>query len=598
MWQQSFDPLRNIWLSALVAALPVAYLFWALAIRKMKGYLAGLTTTALAVVLAILVYGMPARLALAGTLQGAFYGLFPIGWIVLTAVFLYNITVKTGQFEVIKDSIASITADRRIQALLIGFSFGAFLEGCAGFGAPVAITAAMLVGLGFDPLVAAGLCLIANTAPVAFGSIGTPVIVAGQVSGIDDFTIAQMVGRQLPLLSLIVPFWLIMIMSGWKGVKEVWPAALVSGGSFALAQWWSSNTLGAMLPDIISSLTSIVCLMVFLRFWQPKNIFRFAGEAAARQPDGASPGARKIIKAWSPFIILTVMIGNWGLKPVKALLETVTHKFEFPLIHNSVLDPEKGTAIASLFTLNWLSAAGTAVLITALITIAINRLKPAEVAALARQTLKTLTYPLITIAAVLGYAYIGNFSGMTHTMGLALAQTGHVFPLFSPVLGWLGVFITGSDTSANAVFGKLQTVSAAKIGVSQVLTIAANSSGGVTGKMISPQSIAVACAAAGMVGKESKLFRFTVVHSLIFLIFLCVLTYLQATVLSAMVPMRMLPAAPVASADVAHLLHLGEIILGATAAALLIFAIMIGGRDATHPQAPAAPQREKAGTLK
>ena len=595
MWKQNFDPLHNIWLSALVAALPIFYLFWALAIRKMKGILAGLSTTAVAVALAIVVFGMPAGLALAATLHGALYGLFPIGWIVLSAVFLYNITIRSGQFEVIKDSIASITADRRLQALLIAFSFGAFLEGCAGFGAPVAITAAMLVGLGFNPLYAAGLCLIANTAPVAFGSIGTPIIAAGQVTGIDDFVIAQMVGRQLPLLSMLVPFWLVMIMSGWRGAREVWPAALVSGISFAVAQWWSSNVLGAMLPDIIASLTSILCLVVFLKFWKPKTIFRFANEAAAHTyTDGAAPGARQILKAWSPFIILTVIIGNWGLKPVKALLDTLKFDFGFPVIHNAVINPDTGKALEAIFKFNWLSAAGTAVLITAGITIAINRMRPAEALQVFGKTLKSMVFPLITIAAVLGYAYIGNFSGMTQTLGLALAHTGSLFPLFSPMLGWIGVFITGSDTSANAVFGKLQTVSAQKLGISSVLTIAANSSGGVTGKMISPQSIAVACAATGLIGRESSLFRFTIAHSLAFLAALCVLTWLQATLLAGMVPALVRTAAATGGVDAAHLIRLGAIILGTTVVGVAVFAALLSRRDQPAPLA-AGPAPETGG---
>ncbi len=582
MWQQTIDPLRNIWLSALVATLPVIYLFWALAIRKTKGYQAGLMCVTLAVVLAIFVYGMPARLAIGATVHGALFGLFPIGWIVLSAVFLYNITVHSGQFETIKNSIASITADRRLQALLIAFSFGAFLEGCAGFGAPVAITAAMLVGLGFKPLYAAGLCLIANTAPVAFGSIGIPVITAGQITGIDANAIAAMVGRQLPFLSIIVPFWLIGIMSGWRGIKEVWPAALVSGVSFGVAQWWSSNYLGAMLPDIISSLCSILCLVVFLKFWKPKTVFRFADEETLGDASGeprAADSARAVLRAWSPFVVLTVLIGNWGSKPVKALLDTTTSKREFPWIHNGVADAA-GKAMASYYTLNWLSAAGTAVLIATVISILINRMPPVVAGRVLAKTLRSMTFPLITIAAVLGYAYLGNFSGMTQTMGVALAQTGAIFPLFSPVLGWLGVFITGSDTSANAVFGKLQMVTAQQIGVNPVLLVAANSAGGVTGKMISPQSIAVACAATGLIGKESEMFRFTIAHSLLFLAFLCALTYVQAVLLPGMIPAFALTAsaAPMTPQEAARGIHLGAMILAATAVGILIFAIALSGK--------------------
>jgi lactate permease len=534
MWTQTFNPIGQIFLSALVAAIPLVFLFWALAVLKLRGHIAGLCTTVVALLVAVVVYRMPVGLALASTLQGALYGLFPIGWIVIAAVFLYRITVETGQFEIIKNSIASITEDRRLQALLIAFSFGAFLEGAAGFGTPVAISAAMLVGLGFEPLYAAGLCLIANTAPVAFGSIGTPIVVAGQVTGIDDRLISQMVGRQLPFLSIVSPFWLVFTMSGRRGVREVWPAALVSGVSFAVAQWWTSNYLGPLLPDIISSLCSIVCLVLFLRVWKPRRIFRFKGEGKASPVP--NPGGRAIVKAWSPFVVLTILVGNWGIRPVKALLEHLTVAIPFPLIHNAVVHPVTGKAVPSVFTFNWLSATGTVMLIAALVSMLITRMRPADGVRVFGQTLKSLGAPLVTMAAVLGFAYIGNSSGMTTTMGMALASTGQLFPLFSPVLGWLGVFMTGSDTSANAVFGRLQSVSAGRIGMSPVLAVAANTSGGVTGKMISPQSIAVACAATGLVGNESGLFRFTLRHSLLLLALVCVMTYLQANAFRWMVP--------------------------------------------------------------
>jgi lactate permease len=495
---------------------------------------AGLCTTGIAVLVAVLVYRMPLSLALAATTHGALYGLFPIGWIVVAAVFLYRITVETGQFEVVKNSIAAITDDRRLQALLIAFSFGAFLEGAAGFGTPVAISAAMLVGLGFEPLYAAGLCLIANTAPVAFGAIGTPIVVAGQVTGIDDRLISQMVGRQLPLLSLLIPFWLVFTMSGRRGVREVWPAALVSGGSFAVAQWWTSNYLGPLLPDIISSLCSIVCLVLFLRVWKPARVFRFGDEGRA-EVVSAQPFA-KVAKAWSPFLVLTILVGNWGIKPVKALLEQATLAVPLPLIHNAVAAPGVAKPLAAVFSLNWLSATGSVILLAAAVTVVITGMRPADAARLFTRTIRSLAAPLVTVAAVLGFAYIGNSSGMTTTMGMALASTGSLFPLFSPVLGWLGVFMTGSDTSANAVFGRLQSVSAERIGVSPILTVAANSSGGVTGKMISPQSIAVACAATGLVGHESDLFRFTLRHSLLLVAIVSAMTYLQATLFRWMVP--------------------------------------------------------------
>lgn len=532
-WTQVINPLDNLFLSALVAAIPILFMFYALAIARMKGYIAGLTTLAIAIIVAIFVYGMPAGLAIWSSVYGAFYGIFPIGWIVLTAVFLYQLTVKSGQFEIIKDSIAAITDDRRLQALLIAFSFGAFLEGAAGFGTPVAITAGMLVGLGFNPLYAAGLCLIANTAPVAFGGIGIPIITAGAVSGVDTMAISQMVGRQLPFLSVFVPFWLVFIMAGWKGAKEVMPAILVCGVSFAAAQWFSANYLSPMLPDIISSLVSIVAMVVFLRNWKPKNIWRFKDEPAATlEVKKHSFGV--IAKAWSPFIVLTILIGDWGLKSVKTLLDTVTVAIPFDAINNLIV--AGGKPVAVVYKFNYLSAAGTAILLSAIITAFILKISFSDFIKTFIDTVKSLTLPLVTIASVLGFAYVANWSGMTPTLGKAFTVTGSLFPLVSPLLGWLGVFVTGSDTSANALFGKMQAVTATDIGVDPVLTVAANSSGGVAAKMISPQSIAVATAATNLVGKEGDLFRFTVLHSLFFTAIISVITYLQAYMLSWMIP--------------------------------------------------------------
>jgi lactate permease len=358
---------------------------------------------------------------------------------------------------------------------------------------------------------------------VAFGAIGTPIVVAGQVTGIDAQVISQMVGRQLPFLSVLIPFWLVFTMSGVRGVREVWPAALVSGGTFAVGQWWTSNYLGPLLPDIISALVSLVAL-----------IFRFDGEAAGSSRRTLTPTA--VLRAWSPFIVLTLLVGDWGMKPVRALLERVSVEFPFPLIHNAVARPGSGDAIAALFRFNWLSATGTAILIAALMTIPLAGTRVRDAVRVFGTTLRSLRFPLVTIASVLGFAYIGNASGMTTTLGLALASTGSLFPFFSPMLGWLGVFMTGSDTSANAVFGRLQTVSAERLGVNPILAIAANSSGGVTGKMISPQSIAVACAATGLVGQESALFRFTVWHSVALVTLLGGMVALQATYLTWMIP--------------------------------------------------------------
>ena len=537
IWKQVIDPFNNLTLSVLVAAIPILFVFWALIIRRMKGYLSSLIATGLALLIAVFVYGMPVKLALLSVSHGALYGLFPICWLVVMAVFLFNVTVKSGQFEIIKHVMAGITSDRRLQALLIAFSFGSFLEGTAGFGAPVAITAAMLVGLGFNPLYASGICLIANTAPVAFGSIGIPITVASQVSGIPEIPISQMVGRTLPLLSLLLPFYLVSIIAGVRKAWEILPAVLVSGVSFALLQFLSSNVLGPALPDVIAGLGSIISLMAFLRFWKPKAIWRFANEPAPTLiADQTSYTTGQIIRAWSPFLVLTIIIITWGLLPVKNALNAVGMvQFEVPGLHNAIQGAD-GNAIPKLVKVNYLSAAGTAILLAALMAIPLVGLTYRQGAAVFRATLIQLKYPILTIAAVLGFAYIMNDSGITLTLATVLAGTGALFPFFAPVLGWLGVFITGSDTSANALFSKIQYATAQSIGVDPVVTVAANVSGGVVGKMISPQSIAVAAAAGNLVGQESQLFRFTVKHSFILLIIICFLTLAQAYLIKWIIP--------------------------------------------------------------
>ncbi len=535
-WTQVIDPFNNIFLSALMAVVPIIFIFWALIIKKMKGYQASFISTVLALLIAVLVYHMPVKLALLSTLNGAFYGLFPICWIIISAVFLFNITIKSGQFEIIKHFMASITSDRRMQALLIAFSFGSFLEGTAGFGAPVAITAAMLVGLGFNPLYAAGICLIANTAPVAFGAIGIPITVASQVTGIPEMAISQMVGRTLPVLSLLLPFYLIILMSGVKKSMEVLPAILVSGISFAFLQWFSSNYLGPALPDVFAGLGSIICLVIFLRFWKPKKTWRFENEPAPVINTDVTFTAGQILRAWSPFILLTIMIIAWGLPPIKNLLNVAGQmQFEFPGLHNVIIDA-KGNLLPHIFKFNYLSASGTAIFISALISIPLVGLRFADGVKTFGATLAQLKFPIFTVATVLGFAYIVNDSGITLTMAGALANTGFLFPFFAPVLGWLGVFITGSDTSANALFGKLQYATATSIGVDPVVTVAANVSGGVVGKMISPQSIAVAAAAGGLVGKEADLFRFTVKHSFFMLIVICFIVLAQAYLFKWIIP--------------------------------------------------------------
>ncbi|WP_339062660.1 lactate permease LctP family transporter [Tepidibacillus marianensis] len=544
MWRQVYDPTNSIYLSALITIIPILYFLWALAIKRMKGHFAGLTTVALAIVISIVAYGMPVKLALLSTGFGSMMGLFPISWIIVTAVFLYKITVKTGQFNIIRSSIVSITEDRRLQVLLIAYSFGAFLEGAAGFGTPVAISAALLVGLGFEPLYAAGLSLIANTAPVAYGAIGIPIIVAAKTTGIDAMTISQMIGRQMPFLSLLIPFWIVFIMSGWRGTKEVMPAILISGGSFAFAQYFTSNFIGPELPDITAALLSLLTTSLFLKVWKPKNIFRFENDKV--NPEDIKPTSNErysgpqIIKAWSPFILLTFFVILWGIPTVQAILSKTNINFNIPGLHQLVVKTTPivptDSAYDATFKLDWLATAGTAIFLAAFVSKFIVGMNMVDWFKSFGETIKELTYPLITIVSVLGLAYIYNFSGMSATLGLALSKTGQFFPFFAPVLGWLGVFLTGSDTSANALFGNLQKITANQIGVNPILTVAANTSGGGTGKMISPQSIAIATAATGLVGKEGELFRFTFKHSIIFVILIGILTYAQAYYLTWMIP--------------------------------------------------------------
>ncbi|MDP7979483.1 lactate permease LctP family transporter [Bacillus multifaciens] len=550
-WTQIYDPLGNIWLSAAVAMIPIIFFFLALAVFRMKGYVAGFITVVLTVIIALFVYKMPFTMAMAATGYGFAYGLWPIAWIIVMSVFLYKISVKTGQFDVIRASVLSITSDHRLLVILIGFSFGAFLEGAAGFGAPVAITAALLAGLGLNPLYAAGLCLIANTAPVAFGAMGIPILVAGQVTGIDPHKVGQMAGHQLPLLSLFVPFFIVFLMDGLKGVKQTWPALFVAGGSFGITQFITATYLGPELPDITSALVSLVSLALFLKVWQPKEIYRSGEgqtEAAATVDVGSTMHltAGKVLKAWSPFIILTVMVVIWSQKFFKDLfvpggaLESLVFKFKVPGLHNLVMKAEpivnKPTPYEAVLKLDILSATGTAILIACIITMFVLKMSPKQAVATFKETLQELKMPILSIGLVLGFAFIANYSGLSSTLALALAGTGSLFPFFSPFLGWIGVFLTGSDTSANALFSNLQAITAQQVGVKEVLLVAANTTGGVTGKMISPQSIAIACAAVGLTGKESDLFRFTVKHSLFFVTIIGIITYIQAYYLTWMIP--------------------------------------------------------------
>lgn len=568
VWNQVYLPLGGVGWSALAAGAPIILFFVSLAVLRLKGHVAGALTLALALVIAIAVYGMPAERAFASAAYGFAYGLWPIAWIIVTAVFLYKIVVKSGQFDVIRSSIVALTDDQRLQMLLIGFSFGAFLEGAAGFGAPVAITAALLVGLGFNPLYAAGLCLIADTAPVAFGALGIPVIVAGQVSGLDPMAVGAMAGRQLPFLSFFLPFWLVFVMDGVKGVRETWPAALVAGGSFALVQFFTSNYIGPELPDVTSALASLVALASFLKVWRPLRAREAAraqrlvsagggalalggmpgGLGGARATGGREPSPysfAQIARAWSPFVVLTVMVTIWSMKPFKALFAKggalAFTTLQFHVAHLDKLTQKMAPVVAhptpvpAVFNWDLLAATGTAILLSAIVSMAILNVPMRTGVRTFFEVLKDLKRPVLSIGLVLAFAFVENYSGMSTTLALLLAGTGAAFPFFSPLLGWIGVFLTGSDTSSNALFCSLQATTAQQIGVPSTLLVAANTTGGVAGKMISPQSIAVACAAVGLVGHEADLFRFTLRHSLFFALVVGVMTCVQAYWLTGMI---------------------------------------------------------------
>lgn len=543
-WTQVYDPLGNLWLSSLVAALPIIFFFLALTVFKMKGHVAGTVTVVIATLVAVFFYQMPITTALAAVVDGFCFGLWPIAWIIIAAVFLYKLTVKTGQFEIIRSSIVSLTEDQRLQMLLIGFSFGAFLEGAAGFGAPVAITSALLAGLGFNPLYAAGLCLIANTAPVAFGAMGIPILVGAQVAGVDAFRMGAEAGRVLAVMTLLVPFWVIFIMDGWKGIKETWPAVLVAAVTFDIGQLLASNFIGYELPAILGSIFSLIGTAVFLKFWKPKNIFRFKEDKTPASKKTYTSG--EIFMAWSPYIILTLAVVLWNLPFFKVLFAKggafyeTTISFAVPYLDKLVLKAppiaKVVTAYPASFSLNLVSATGTAILAAAVVSMIVIRAKVSMGVTTFFEVLNDLKKPIWTIGAVVAFAYVCNYSGLSSTLALMFAESGSAFTFFSPVLGWVGVFLTGSDTSANALFCALQGATAQQIGVSDILLVAANTTGGTIGKMISPQSIAVACAAVGMVGRESELFKFTLKSSLFFVIIVGILTTIQGYLLQGTIP--------------------------------------------------------------
>ncbi len=665
-WIQIYTPVAgSLGMSAIVAAIPLVIIFVCLAVLKMKAHKAGPLAVASAIAIAIGVWGMPARLAGLATLQGAAFGLFPVFYIVITTLFLYNITVRGGQFEIIRASLAGVTADRRLQALLIAFCFGAFIEGAAGFGTPVAIAGATLAGLGFRPLYAAGVCLVANTAPVAFGAIGIPVVALAGVMGYNDagmIKLSAMVGRQLPFISAFIPFYVIMIMVGWKKTIEVLPAIIVCGVTFAVCQWGTASYLGPYLPDIISSLASMAALVLLLRVWHPKEIWTFDHEPDFTGKEQHHYTTGEVFRAWAPYLALTVMVLLWGIPSIKTALDKSSVLITVDGLHNNIVkkvskpgdglkkaeavkaeidrqvaalasaDPglaplvaklndlkvledrliaveqgiagntiltddrlkafdavtkkkdeiqklskeltsksavasSAGTAVANAapasvatlgkdqlkpldkaladqlpirlaakYNFNYMSAAGTAILIAAFLSALICGVGFADTFRILGKTLFDMRFPAVTVASVLALAYVMNTSGMTNCLGLVFTKTGHIFPFIAPFLGWLGVFLTGSDTSSNVLFGGLQKATAEQLGLNPVLTAAANTSGGVMGKMISPQSLAVATAATGMVGEEGTLFRFTLKHSLFLTVLVGIIVYLQAYVIPWMIP--------------------------------------------------------------
>ncbi|GFE58311.1 L-lactate permease [Geobacter sp. AOG1] len=664
-WIQTYTPLAgSLGLSALVAAIPLVVIFVCLALLKMKAHRAALLAVGSALVIAVGVWGMPAKLAALATLQGGAFGLFPVFYIVITTLFLYNITVKGGQFEIIRASLAGVTGDRRLQALLIAFCFGAFIEGAAGFGTPVAIAGATLVGLGFRPLYAAGVCLVANTAPVAFGAIGIPVVALAGVMGYGDdgmMKLSTMVGRQLPFISAMIPFYVILIMVGWKKTIEVMPAIITCGATFAFTQWATATYLGPYLPDITASLVSMVALVLLLRVWHPKENWTFDHEPECAGKEQHHYTTAEVFRAWTPYLALTVMVLLWGIPSIKTALDKSKVMITVEGLHNSIVkkvskpedglkkaeavrgeidrqlpllssaDPKQaalatklgelksleeqlipvekrlsgqgavlpderlkgfdalakkkdeiqklakeltavGVAagsgmpksaiaastpviakdqlkplnkaladqlpirIAAQYNFNFMSAAGTAILIAALLSALLCGLGVGDTVKIAGKTLVDMRLPALTVASVLGLAYIMNAAGMTNCLGLMFTKTGHLFPFIAPFLGWLGVFLTGSDTSSNVLFGGLQKATAEQLGINPILTGAANTSGGVMGKMISPQSLAVACAATGMVGEEGTLFRFTLKHSIFLTVLVGIIVYLQAYVFQWMIP--------------------------------------------------------------
>ena len=581
-WNQVYDPLGHWWLSTLVAALPVVVLLGLLAGFKVRAHLCAVAGAFTAVVCAILVFHMPAQMALSSFLYGSAYGLLKIVWIVIAAVFLYDISVETGQFEIMKQSVAAITPDRRLQLLLVAFCFGAFIEGCAGFGAPVAIAGAFMIGLGFKPFHAAALNLIANTAPVAWGAIGTPVHALASVTALNESDLSAMIGRILPITAVIVPFWLVRAMVSWSETWEVAPAILVVGVSFAGTQWFWANHMDSNLVDIAAGVVSLIATMIFLRFWKPKRIWRFPEERDADATKGtaavqasvtdtmgdewkirqkALAGARysagQIAKAWLPFAILSLLVLAWGLPSVKLAMNKATTPafavvmpdgknrpgpagWDWPGLHAKVFRTPpvvaKPAPEAARFDFNWLTATGTACFLAALVSGLILGLGPGKILKIFGGTLVRLRFAIVAMTCMLGLGYVTRYSGMDAVLGLAFTRTGWFFPFFGAFIGWLGVALTGSDTSSNVLFGGLQKITAQQLNLSPILMCATNSAGGVMGKMIDAQSICIATAATNQVGQEGSIFRFVFWHSVALASIVGVIVMLYAYVFPQFIP--------------------------------------------------------------
>ena len=563
-WTQVYDPLGHWWLSTLIAALPIIVLLGLLAGLRVRAHLCAVAGAATAVLVAIVTFKMPALLAVSSFFYGSAFGLLKIVWIVIAAVYLYDISVETGQFEIMKQSVAAITPDRRLQLLLVAFCFGAFIEGSAGFGAPVAIAGAFMIGLGFKPFQAAALNLIANTAPVAWGAIGTPVHTLAAVTALSESDLNAMIGRILPITAIIVPFWLVRAMVSWKETFEVFPAILVVGGSFAATQWFWANYMDSNLVDIAAGVVSLIATLLFLRFWQPKKIWRFADEQAMTAAEARDSvrhfSGGQIAKAWMPFAILSVFVLVWGLPAVKLVMNKATTPsfkvvmadgkvrpgppgWDWPYLHAKVFRAapvvQKATAEAARFDLNWLTATGTGCFLAALFAGLVLGLKPGKMFQIFGRTLYRLRFAIVAMTCMLGLGYVTRYSGMDAVLGLAFTRTGRLFPFFGTFIGWLGVALTGSDTSSNALFGGLQKITAQQLKLSphfDILMCATNSAGGVMGKMIDAQSICIATAATNQVGNEGSIFRFVFWHSVALAAIVGIIVMMYAYVFPQFIP--------------------------------------------------------------